>query len=557
MVYKTLHWYIFRELLRIFLMTASALTTLLAFGGTFKPVTKQGIEITQLMTIITNLMPAMLAYAIPIAALFAAVLVYWRLATDNEMTACRASGISFTSIVLPAAALGLMVASVDLVFVNYVVPVFLQRTERAIISDLGALVTNQINQQGQFKMDKLVLYADSAELLPSHEVNTSYVVLHGMAALKLRDGKPDAIVVAQQAHGTITNDPLTGEAAIKFTLDQARAFDPAKFTSISGSVPTLTDGSKPFTMPSQLKSKPKFLNVRELLNYDKDPMLFRPVRDVVDKMETLHEYEVVANRLYEVWKITSGAPMTLQLSVAEGSEPEYVKIFAPRAVLTVDKQLQFRGVPAKQVHVEYYRGKTLLTSYECDMVNVQLAEDNFSGGGITGSLILHDHVTRIDQVRHLGPISLADVTLSGLMLPAEIKTVAPMDPRELQELVKNPEKGDVRAMRDLSQQAGMEMSKLFHEIDSELHSRGSFSLSCLTLVMLGAALGLLLKGKNPLAVFVIGFVPAIVLVLLITAGREMAEGSARNEHMGIGLIWAGNVVLLVIVAGVYSKLLRL
>src|ERR1700759_1329750 len=106
-------------------------------------------------------MPAMLAYAIPIAALFAAVLVYWRLATDNEMTACRASGISFTAIVMPALLLGLIVASVDLVFVNYVVPVFLQRTERAIISDLGSLVSNQINQQGQFKFDRLVGYADS------------------------------------------------------------------------------------------------------------------------------------------------------------------------------------------------------------------------------------------------------------------------------------------------------------------------------------------------------------------------------------------------------------
>src|SRR3954471_19690890 len=132
MVFKTLHWYIFRELLRIFLLTASALTTLLAFGGTFKPFTKQGIEITQLMTIMLNLMPAMLAYAIPIAALFAAVLVYWRMSTDNEMTACRASGISFVSIVMPALFLGLLLASVDLVFVNYVVPVFLQRTERVI-----------------------------------------------------------------------------------------------------------------------------------------------------------------------------------------------------------------------------------------------------------------------------------------------------------------------------------------------------------------------------------------------------------------------------------------
>src|SRR5262245_53195121 len=95
MIYKTLHWYILRELLRVFLMTASALTTLLAFGGTFKPLTKEGLDVVQLMKITTNLMPAMLAYAIPIAALFAAVLVYWRLSTDNELTACRASGVSF------------------------------------------------------------------------------------------------------------------------------------------------------------------------------------------------------------------------------------------------------------------------------------------------------------------------------------------------------------------------------------------------------------------------------------------------------------------------------
>ncbi|MGN6368676.1 MAG: LptF/LptG family permease [Phycisphaerae bacterium] len=556
MVYKTLHWYIFRELMRIFLLTASALTTLLAFGGTFKPITKQGIEITQLMMIITNLMPAMLAYAIPIAALFAAVLVYWRLATDNEMTACRASGISFTAIVLPAAALGLIVASVDLVFVNYVVPVFLQRTERAIISDFGSLATNQINQQGQFRLDKLVIYGDSAELLPSDKPNTSVVVVHGMAALKLKEGKPDAIVVAREARGTITNNPQTGEATISFTLDRAVAYDPATMLLISGSVPALTEGGKPFVIPSQLKSKPKFLNVRELLNYNDNPMLFRPVREIVDKMETLHEYQAVANRLYEVWKITSGAPMTLQLGASDTNEPEYVKIFAPQAFLDAEKQLHFRSAPGKRVHVEYYRQKTLQTSYDCDEVDVQLAEDDFLGGGITGSLRLHGHVERTDHVRHLGPISLADATLSGLVLPPEIKAVAPLDARELQQLVKNPGKGEVRSMRELSLQAANQMSKLFQEIDSEMHSRGSFSLSCLTLVLLGAALGLLLKGKNPLAVFVIGFVPAIILVLLITAGRQMAEGSARNEEMGIWLIWAGNLVLLVLVAGVYYKLLR-
>ena len=76
------------------------------------------------------------------------------------------------------------------------------------------------------------------------------------------------------------------------------------------------------------------------------------------------------------------------------------------------------------------------------------------------------------------------------------------------------------------------------------------------LVLFGAVLGILLRGKNPLAVFVVGFVPAVLLVLLITAGREVTEGKPEHVGMGIFLIWAGNGVLLLLVAAVYAKLLR-
>ena len=197
MIYRTLHTYILKELLRVFLLTASALTTLLAFGGTFKPLTKQGIEVSQLMIIMLNLMPAMLAYAIPIAALFAAVLVYWRMSTDNELTACRAGGVSFTAIVMPAFLLGLTVAAVDLAFVNYVVPRFLQATERAIQRDFGKLIVGQINlhEKFQYEQKPIVVTADSAELLPGNDPNTTTVHLHAMAASVLEKNKPTATVV--------------------------------------------------------------------------------------------------------------------------------------------------------------------------------------------------------------------------------------------------------------------------------------------------------------------------------------------------------------------------
>ena len=84
------------------------------------------------------------------------------------------------------------------------------------------------------------------------------------------------------------------------------------------------------------------------------------------------------------------------------------------------------------------------------------------------------------------------------------------------------------------------ITRLQQSINSELNSRASFALSCLTLVMLGAALGILLRGKNPLAVFVVGFVPAIILVLLITAGRQLTESDPAHTVGGIAAIRAGN-----------------
>jgi lipopolysaccharide export LptBFGC system permease protein LptF len=143
--------------------------------------------------------------------------------------------------------------------------------------------------------------------------------------------------------------------------------------------------------------------------------------------------------------------------------------------------------------------------------------------------------------------------IPGLLLPAEVQKVPEKNSKELLDFARD---SSLEPLQKLNTEAVNKIRQLFQTIQSELHSRGSFSLSCLTLVMFGAALGILLRGKNPLAVFVLGFVPAVVLVLLITAGREMTEGDPKNVRAGIALIWAGNIVLLGLVAGVYGKLLR-
>jgi lipopolysaccharide export LptBFGC system permease protein LptF len=557
MVYKTLHWYIFRDLLRIFFLTASALTTLLAFGGMFKPFTKQGVDIRQLMVIMMNLMPAMLAYAIPIAALFAAVLVYWRISTDNELTACRAGGISFYSIVFPAFVLGVVVAAVDWGFVNYVVPKFLQATEQAVRRDAASLLVNQINRQEKFQLGNFVIYADAAREEPSNQPNVSHVILNGMAAAQLKNGKPQFLVIAKQAVATINNHPETGSSDFTCKLTDAAAFDPNNFQKATGSIDSFPPGNRPIPVPSFLKDKPKFYNRTALQDLIDNPFPFPDVAKYLTDMEDRYTFETIQTRIYDLWKTNSpdGKKPLVFTAVDAGSPiPSEYRLYAPAANLAPDHTVTFVSRPnVAPVRVEQYIKGVLQSSFTCDAVDFLIGEDQFAGGATTAKLQLHDNVMRRDVIRKIAPTPAGTIVVSGIQLPDDITDVTVPDPKHL---LRESAASTSPDLRKLADNAKDQITRLLNTISSEFNSRGSFSLSCLTLVLLGAALGIELRGRNPLAVFVVGFVPAVILVLLITAGQQLAEGASKHPVAGISLIWAGNVLLLGLVVGVYSVLLR-
>src|SRR5215218_8247821 len=116
---KTLFWYLLKDLLRIFLLASATLAGIMSFGALLRPLTQHGLDAAQVGMILSYFSPAMTTYSLPIAALFATTIVYGRVSADNELTACRASGISHMSIALPALALGLFVALFSLLMLSF------------------------------------------------------------------------------------------------------------------------------------------------------------------------------------------------------------------------------------------------------------------------------------------------------------------------------------------------------------------------------------------------------------------------------------------------------
>ena len=83
----TLHRYIFRELLRIFILATVALTLVLSLGGVLRPVQEYGVGPRQVVHLLFYFMPITLTFVLPMAALFASALAYGRFARHNQFDA--------------------------------------------------------------------------------------------------------------------------------------------------------------------------------------------------------------------------------------------------------------------------------------------------------------------------------------------------------------------------------------------------------------------------------------------------------------------------------------
>ena len=91
-----LYRYFMGELLRVFLLSATVLVLVVAFGAAIKPLAGDDLAgPLQVAKYITLAIVPMLQFAIPFSAGFAATLVMHRYTADNEILAASVSGLYF------------------------------------------------------------------------------------------------------------------------------------------------------------------------------------------------------------------------------------------------------------------------------------------------------------------------------------------------------------------------------------------------------------------------------------------------------------------------------
>jgi lipopolysaccharide export LptBFGC system permease protein LptF len=538
---KTLFWYILRDLLKIFLMASGVLAGIMSFGGLFKPMTKHGLSGPQVLEMLAYLMPAMQTYSLPIAALFATTVVYGRLSSDNELTACRASGIGYPSLMMPAVVLGLALAIVSLLSLSLIVPHYTLKVEKVAFNSLADVVLKAIQRTHQLRLRGAVVYAESAQKLASPGPGEEAVVLHGpMICRYERDEKRMAVPTAFYTARSATVRLRQAEDHVEFfaNLEDGASF-PRDFSeaSISG-IGTASIG--PLEQPSVIGENTKFMNTAQLKELYHDPMRSREIRDL---------YRVITNQeqqqeflLQVVAKLRSGRQCRF-----EGEDEAYVVVLMPqvkvpaagyeKVVLTSHRELEGR-----QVRLEHVRGGQVVATDEARQLTV-LAQAE--GDRMLLEFQLEDVLVGTEQ----GPRGGRSFSRRlAMAMPLAIVNVAQRKPEYYLRQAKETTE-EVKELR-------RKLPRLRSGIRAEVHGRVSFAVSCLVLVVAGCALGMMFSTGNYLSAFALSVMPALLCIALIATGQHVCQNEPGSLKLGLAVVWSGNVLVVGLIGGLMGYLRR-
>ncbi|HEV2294038.1 MAG TPA: LptF/LptG family permease [Tepidisphaeraceae bacterium] len=550
---RTLFLYVFKDLLRIFLLTAGALAGIMSFGGLLRPLTEHGLDASQVGKVLTYFMPAMMTYSLPISALFATTVVYGRLAADNELTACRAAGISHLSISSPAMVLGLTVAIVSLLFLCFVVPSFSLKVERVIYSNLARLIANEIETTRQIRHDEHTIYAQRAVVQPMDpkRPREQMVTLEGVmivsydkvASSRTKMQVPGEFYLARSATILIhRGGRADDEYSVEVLLEDGSLFPRTRAGKTQAGMKATRFGPVPIDSP--IKEDTKFMDIRKLHELSEDPTRSQEIRRELLKL--IREDQASAY-LREVLASLSGKTRLHRFKAGD-------EIFELMHVGDTPPRLERGALMLRGARWVEERADGTVKS-EADVDEVKITARATPEGRMAVVVELHGANIRSGETL-IGRQSVQR-PFNVPMSPA----IQAMADRSVADYLQGSYADAMAAGRGMLLRQRLHLGNAIH---SEMHSRASFAVSCLILVMVGAALGMMFKSGNFLTAFAISVVPALMCIALIVTGSNVAASIPRGSldnfqnplNAGLALIWSGNAIVLVMAVGLMWRLQR-
>ncbi len=533
-----LYRYFMGELLRVFVLSATVLVLVVAFGAAIKPLAADDLGgPLQIAKYITLAIVPMLQFAIPFAAGFAATLVMHRYTADNEILAASVSGLSYKRILLPIFGFGCVLLVVMVLLTQTIIPRFWQSLQQMIARDVTRLIQSSIKKGEPVRFGNVQIHADNLIVLenPPDTGAQTRLVLNRVVAAKLdTDGRIVWDVAARQA--VVDVHRVDGQTYLKIALVDTVGFD-----AETGQLASAPQIMITIPVPDPLGDDPRFMTRARLLELRDHPDDFTLV---IDAKESLAK----AIRRIDVWRETArqiGGPGFVTLTGGWSGGNRRLEVDADtfrsgtfgmtnRGPIEI-REFDVDGRPVRRITAE--------TAVLKDSASATLANP-------TVDLLLGN--CEVVDLRSNGATNARDkLPIPGLWLesltgddPSLLPYSQLLDRAQLVGEQLRPQIDLVLARVDY----------LDRTITSRLLRRYALSATAMLLLLLGATLAIWLRHSSALVVYVWAFLPAVIDIMLIASGDHMAR--AGQLAGGVMLMWSGIALLLGAQAYVYRRLSR-
>ena len=554
----TLYRFIATELLKLLLLSSAVLVLVISFAAAIKPLSEGLLEPITLIKFVLYSIPTILALVVPFAAAFAGTLLFSRMATDNEITACASSGMSYRSILLPVFFLGL-VLTISLYYLsNWVVPWFFRQTAIMVEQDLTTEVIRKVGDGRAMAIPGTkghYLWAeDSAQVDPDAETSDGSLVPHKLIMLRgvvLGKFGTDGVLrdqhAAQKADIFLYRDGSGSWATVRLqnVISYKRVTDTFDLT-----VSDLTLG--PFLLPDPFRDEPRFLSWPALIRLSKQPERYsRVARRQKALAGTMARHRLLAGLENEL--DTATGPGQAHLEADRHHEHDKYVLSAPR-VQRRGARLQLAGAPDQPVRVEVYARNLL--AYEIEAPSAFISVSSIDPESEPLIEIVLDDATIMDKrdtSRHPGHRETFKIRRARW--PAdEMKALLRFSPGHL--LIQARDYGDSDTVKRSAVALSEILQKLTRQIIAQLHERYALSVISMLVLLLGAVLSMKLRGSMPLVIYFWTFLLASVAVFITRSGENLATKIDYSPWVGLSILWLGVILLCGAIGTIYWRLAR-
>ncbi len=534
-----LHRYLLVELLRIIGLTTAVLVVVTAFGAVIKPLAT-GVPLGpgQALTYVALSTVPMLQYALPFAAGFGATLVLHRMASDNEIAAMAAAGLPYRVILVPVITFAAVLAIVLSILANTAIPQIYAVMGRVIAGDMVTLLEHSVRNGQPMAIGDMQIWAEHMRLSESPTPGGKRVQLDRVAAARVAgDGAIQSDVSARAA--VLDMQEVDGVVEVRMVMEDAVSWD-AHGGGLCG-FPRI-EPTRPISVPMPERVEPMAMTRSELIEVAANPIRYPPIAETVqvlrDALREDHELHNMQQRLR--------ADGVLQMESLDrpGRSWSIVAKDIKRGVLVGDST----GVRV----IQKVNGK-IQSTFVPAVAHVRLQSVTGLDRGGARSIVIAMNDVRVQSsdsrvpANHRATVDVANLTL---LRGAAYTPLDHAQMLEQAELAAQSNAGIANVLRRLRHQE----TQLQGQVTSRLWRRWAVGITAGLLPLLGAVLALLLRHAQPLSVYMIGFIPGLLDLVLISAGA----GSIRQGHLlgGLGLMWSGSFIVLLATGFAWWRLRR-